>query len=375
MGWRDLPRPARILSLLVAGVALAAAAYYVTVIWLLVGIFDFRVAPESLTRSSVAAWAGPWDEGAEVTLLMGEASRATGNRWQYRAITDASALATPGAEFGYYKTLFERITTLQANGPCFVDGHPRGREITLAVDGETIASRRYCRLSALDFKALWERGEAVGLYDEALPRAAHRAEAARLMADPGARVISRQADYQPYDATLSVALPTLWQAPAPPGEHDLDLAVEAAFTEALRAIDPSEGWRLRIADRAETELPLRALSRDPLVDMPEHFRRYLIAGPEGLRAMTALDLGRFDVTIWCAEALCARLEALDTAALIAPWRDPAALIAAYEAGPPAQAGEGERRLDLAELLSETLGDMIRTPLTYRLRWVEMSQPD
>lgn len=375
MAWRDLSRPVRIAIVAAGGLALAALAYYAVVIWLLVGIFDFRIAPGSLTRTSVSDWAGPWDEGAEVTLVMGEASRATGNRWRHRVIVDAAALAAPGAKFGYYQTLFERMTTLQANGPCFVDGNPRGRTMVLAVDGETMASRSYCRLSALDFAALWKAGKPVEVHDEALAREAHRAEVARLMADPAVRVVHQAADYQPYDAVLTLHLPVLWAPPAPPGEYDLELAVEAAFTEALRAMDPTENWRLRISDQAGTGLPLRPLSRDPAAQMPEAFRRYLVAGPYGLRAVTAVDLGRFDVRIWCEADLCARVQTLDAATLIAPWHDPAALVAAYEAAPLAEAGEGERLLERAELLSEMLGVFPPEPITYALRWVEMSQPD
>lgn len=355
---------------LAGAVALGVAAATWLGVWSLLRIFDLSVPPEALTRTSVVDWSGPWPEGAEVTLVMGEASRATGNRWAYRMLDEADGLDAPEAEFGYYRTIFEQVTSVRGDSRCERGGHPYGHEIVLSVDGARRETRHSCRLSAIDFAALWQRATPVEMHDEALPRAAHRAALLRLASDPAARVIDPGAsDYSPFDARITGVLPVLWVQPPGPRDPDLRLALERRLSDALTRLAPA-GWELQLTDANADGPMLRPLERAPDSTAPLRFRRYLMAGPEGLRAVSALDLARLELRIRCVQSACEAISGLDLAAALAPYRDPVALARAYALSPPAEADEAERVLDPAGWEDEPLPALTPAPLTYRLRWVE-----
>lgn len=339
--------------------------------WLFIGrLADVFAVPESeLTRVSLAQWAGTSLEDAdEITLLVGEASPATGDRWAYRGFIDDAFLQSRDLQFGYHAGFFEQITSIPASSGCSVNGKPRGRSITLSINGRVLQARRNCRLSALDIDDLWERATPVTLHDALLPREEHRARLAAIRAEPTVRLIGYQDDYVRYDKVIRVALPTVWGEPAEVWEDRIDSRLEAAIQAAFET--KGAAVSLQFSGRA-AEGPGAPLSPRPWPGgSDEPFEGYAVSGDGGLRMVTGLDLLTAELWIRCEATACDTVATTDFSALVAPFRDFDLLQKAYDAARAGTEGEAVSSLRLDRIRDESVAVQPPIDLAYPLSWIE-----
>ncbi len=222
-------------------------------------------------------------------------------------------------EIGFYGRRFLGHLTNTAPVATYCEGDTDAKIIWAVRDARETAAMAYCNVSRMDFAPLLPHAQPVSLTGEEVTAAALNALRAEIAADPSRRFVDVPPAPLPFSHVRSLRPPMLWSQ-----DPGADVAMTAAIAEAMQGAPHA----LRIQNDRVNYASFYAEGSTDMV------YGSFIETDEGRAVLDGLYLYAPYIEVSCAPADCARLDGLDLAPIVAPWRPSAPLAAALAAPVP-----------------------------------------
>ncbi|MBY6152888.1 hypothetical protein KUV47_06665 [Vannielia litorea] len=222
-------------------------------------------------------------------------------------------------EIGFYGRRFLGHLTNTEPAATYCEGDTDAKIIWAVRDARETAAMAYCNVSRMDFTPLLPYAQPVSLTDEEVTESTLNALRAEIAADPSRRFVDVPPAPLPFSHLRSLRPPMLWSQD--PGANE-------AMTEAIAEAMEGAPHSLHIQnDRVNYASFYPEGSTDMVYGS-------FIQTDKGRAVLDGLYLYAPYIEVSCAPADCARLDGLDLAPIVAPWRPAASLSTALAAPVP-----------------------------------------